>query len=93
MAERSRSVCANVYEAAHALGESSFDIVYVSFGSLGWLPSVERWAGQVGALLCPHGRALVHDMHPPSDDLARFCPVLRANKPLGRGAETNIVGL
>ncbi len=64
LAERSTFVCANVYDAAAVLPNGAFDIVYVSLGALCWLPSVERWAEQVGALLAPGGRLYLHDSHP-----------------------------
>jgi SAM-dependent methyltransferase len=64
LAERARFVCADVFDAAAALDGATFDIVYVSLGALCWLPSVDRWASQVGALLRPGGRCYVHDGHP-----------------------------
>ena len=64
--ERARFVCANVFDAAEALDHDTFDVVYVTLGALCWLPSVDRWASQVGALLKPGGRCYVHDGHPVS---------------------------
>lgn len=64
LAGRSDFVCADVYDAVEALGHAEFDIVYVSLGALCWLPSVERWAAQVGALVAPGGRLYLHDGHP-----------------------------
>lgn len=46
------------------LSRGTSDLVYVSLGALCWLPSVERWAGQVAALLRPGGRLYLHDGHP-----------------------------
>jgi SAM-dependent methyltransferase len=57
-------VCADVYDAIDALEHQTFDIVYVSLGALCWLPSVDPWAAQVGALLAPGGRLYLHDAHP-----------------------------
>ncbi len=57
-------VCADVLDASVALGRRSFDVVYVSLGALCWLPSVDRWASQVAALLRPGGRLYLHDGHP-----------------------------
>jgi SAM-dependent methyltransferase len=62
--DRSTFVCANVYDASAVLPNEAFDIVYVSLGALCWLPSVERWAQQVRALLAPGGRLYIHDSHP-----------------------------
>ena len=61
---RATFVCADVYDAAAALEHRQFDVVYVSLGALCWLPSVERWAAQVGALVAPGGRFYLHDGHP-----------------------------
>lgn len=62
--ERATFVCSDVYDAAQALEHATFDVVYVSLGALCWLPSVERWAVQVGALVAPGGRFYIHDVHP-----------------------------
>jgi SAM-dependent methyltransferase len=64
LADRAEFVCADVYDAVEALGHAEFDIVYVSLGALCWLPSVDRWASQVGALVAPGGRFFLHDVHP-----------------------------
>lgn len=64
LSERAKFVCADVYDAVEALGHAQFDIVYVSLGALCWLPSVDRWAAQVGALVAPGGRFYLHDDHP-----------------------------
>lgn len=62
--DRATFVCADVYDAASALAGETFDVVYVSLGALCWLPSVDRWAEQVCALVRPGGRVYVHDAHP-----------------------------
>ena len=64
LADQCTFVCSDVYDATRALGGETFDIVYVSLGALCWLPSVERWAEQVGALVAPGGRFHIHDVHP-----------------------------
>jgi SAM-dependent methyltransferase len=61
---RATFVCADVYDAVDALRHTRFDVVYVSLGALTWLPSVDRWAEQVGALVAPGGRFYLHDGHP-----------------------------
>jgi SAM-dependent methyltransferase len=61
---RARFVCADVYDACEALDHATFDVVYVSLGYLCWLPSVDRWAGQVSFLVAPGGRLFLHDVHP-----------------------------
>jgi SAM-dependent methyltransferase len=64
LADRARFVEADARRAADALGPETYDIAYVSLGSLCWLPSVEQWAAQVAALLRPGGRLYLHDVHP-----------------------------
>jgi SAM-dependent methyltransferase len=73
---RAEFVCADVYDAVDALGQDEFDIVYVSPGALCWLPSVEPWAAQVGALVTPGGRLYLHDLHPLAWALADDRPEL-----------------
>jgi SAM-dependent methyltransferase len=67
--DRSRFVRASVYDAPEALAGEQFDVVYVSLGSLCWLPSIERWARSVARLLRPGGRLYLHDVHPLSNSL------------------------
>jgi SAM-dependent methyltransferase len=64
LSDRSRFVCADVYKASEALAGTVFDIVYVNLGALCWLPSVDAWAAQVGALVDGGGRFYIHDGHP-----------------------------
>ena len=73
---RAEFVCADVYDAVDALGQAEFDIVYVSPGALCWLPSVEPWAAQVGALVTPGGHLYLHDLHPLAWALADDRPEL-----------------
>ena len=64
LAENSRFICANVYDAPEALAGKLFDIVYVSLGALNWLPDVNAWGSVVGRLLKPGGRLFINDVHP-----------------------------
>jgi SAM-dependent methyltransferase len=76
LAARAGFVCADVYDAVEALGHATFDVVYVSLGALCWLPSVDRWAEQVGALVAPGGRFYLHDGHPLANALADERPLV-----------------
>ncbi|MBV8529603.1 MAG: class I SAM-dependent methyltransferase [Candidatus Dormibacteraeota bacterium] len=64
LSDRAQFVCADVYDAPAALHGGTFDVVYVSTGALCWLPSVDRWAAVVAALVAPGGRFYLHDGHP-----------------------------
>jgi len=59
-----RFVCADVYEAAEAVGRGAFDLVFTGVGALCWLPSVDRWARVVASLLRPGGRLFIREGHP-----------------------------
>jgi len=56
-------VNADVYDAMNAL-EGGFDVVYVSWGSLNWLPDIWRWAELVTGLLAPGGFLYLVEQHP-----------------------------
>lgn len=55
---------ADVYQADQLLPAGAFDLVYTGIGALCWLPSIERWARTVSALLKPGGRLFLRDGHP-----------------------------
>jgi SAM-dependent methyltransferase len=54
---------ANVYDARTAL-TGLFDLVYVTWGAINWLPDIARWGRIVGSLLRPGGRLYMADTHP-----------------------------
>src|SRR6266404_5074296 len=55
-------VCVNVYDARQAVvGE--FDIAYVTWGTICWLPDLVGWTQTIAALLAPGGY-LFADAHP-----------------------------
>jgi SAM-dependent methyltransferase len=56
-------VQADVYDAMNVL-EGGFDAVYVSWGSLNWLPDIWRWAKIVAGLLAPGGFLYLVEQHP-----------------------------
>ena len=62
-------VVSDVYDAPRALAGRTFDLVYVSLGAISWLPSVDRWAEVVAAVLRPGGRLFIRDTHPMLDTM------------------------
>jgi 2-polyprenyl-3-methyl-5-hydroxy-6-metoxy-1,4-benzoquinol methylase len=60
-------VQADVHDAAEALGDRRFEIVYTGLGALNWLPDVERWAGVAASLIEPGGFLYLSEFHPVSD--------------------------
>ncbi len=49
---------------ARALIEGDFDMVYVTWGAINWLPDIRRWAQVVSSLLKPGGRLYLLEGHP-----------------------------
>lgn len=65
IADRARFVEANLYDARHALPEpASFDLVFTTWGTIGWLPEVSEWARIIAWFLKPGGRLYFADGHP-----------------------------
>jgi len=58
-----RFVEANVYDAAECIGEPA-DLVFTTYGVLGWLPDLEKWARVVSDCLKPGGKLLLVEFHP-----------------------------
>lgn len=58
-------VCCDVYDLpAHLPAEAQFDVVFTSYGVLGWLPDLTRWAALVARYLRPGGRLVLVEFHP-----------------------------
>lgn len=58
-----RFVCCNVYDLPAHL-EGQFDIVFTSYGTIGWLPDLAPWAKVVAHFLKPGGFFYIADFHP-----------------------------
>lgn len=59
----SQFVCANVYDAGLHIKEK-FDIVFTSYGTIGWLPDLDKWAAVIAQRLKPGGIFYMVDFHP-----------------------------
>lgn len=75
LAGRARFVECNLYDAPDAVGgePGSFDCVFTSWGTIGWLPDITAWARVVAHFLAPGGRFYIADAHPAAlvfDDVA-----------------------
>lgn len=55
---------------------AAYDVVFTSWGTIGWLPDLERWAKVVDHFLAPGGVFVIADFHPMlwmfSDDRKSF---------------------
>lgn len=58
-----RFVIADVYDAPRFI-DGRFDIVFVSWGALCWLPDIRRWAKIAAGLLDPGGFLYLLEAHP-----------------------------
>ncbi|RYZ18759.1 MAG: class I SAM-dependent methyltransferase [Chitinophagaceae bacterium] len=58
-----RFICSNVYDLPEQLDEQ-FDIVFSSYGTIGWLPDIDRWAALIARYLKPGGRFVFAEFHP-----------------------------
>lgn len=56
-------ICCDVYSTRQHISES-FDIVFSSYGTIGWLPDLEKWAGVIAQSLKPGGRFVFAEFHP-----------------------------
>ena len=61
---RAEFVCADLYDADEHLDDRRFDVVFVSWGAIEWLPDLERWAGIVARHLEPGGTFYMAELHP-----------------------------
>ena len=65
LAERARFVECDLYAAREAIPEpASFDLVYVTWGAINWLPDIGGWAKIVAWFLKPGGALYLAESHP-----------------------------
>lgn len=58
-----RFICCDIYDLPNHLDET-FDIVFTSYGTIGWLPDLDKWAGIVSRFLKPSGQFVFVEFHP-----------------------------
>jgi len=56
-------ICCDIYDIPNHLDEN-FDIVFTSYGTIGWLPDIDKWAAVISHFLKPKGRFIMADFHP-----------------------------
>ncbi len=56
-------ICCDIYDLPDHLDEQ-FDIVYTSYGTIGWLPDLDKWAEIVSRHLKPNGKFVFVEFHP-----------------------------
>lgn len=56
-------ICCNVYDLPKHLSKK-FDIMFASYGVIGWLPDLKKWAEVVAHFLKPDGEFIFVEFHP-----------------------------
>ena len=56
-------ICSNLYDLKDHL-DQKFDIVFTSYGTIGWLPDLDKWADIVAYYLKPGGIFYIAEFHP-----------------------------
>ncbi|HKJ81244.1 MAG TPA: class I SAM-dependent methyltransferase [Ignavibacteriaceae bacterium] len=56
-------ICSNIYDLKENLDEK-FDIVFTSYGTIGWLPDLDKWAEVISHFLKPGGLFFIAEFHP-----------------------------
>ena len=60
---QAKFICSNIYDLKDCLNEK-FDIVFSSYGTIGWLPDINKWGEIVSYFLKPSGQFLFVEFHP-----------------------------
>jgi 2-polyprenyl-3-methyl-5-hydroxy-6-metoxy-1,4-benzoquinol methylase len=56
-------ICCDIYDLPNHL-HKQFDIVFTSYGTIGWLPDIDNWAKVVSKFLKPNGQFVFVEFHP-----------------------------
>jgi SAM-dependent methyltransferase len=66
-------ICSNIYDlhpghtgysTAPIIQKASFDIIFTSYGVVGWLPDLDKWAELIAYYLKPGGLFYIAEFHP-----------------------------
>lgn len=63
LAKRANFICCDVNELDQYLVEQ-FDIVFTSYGTIAWLPTIDKWGEIVAQFLKPTGKFIFAEFHP-----------------------------
>ena len=56
-------ICCDIYDLpAHCTQQ--FDIIFTSYGTIGWLPDLNKWAAIIAQFLKPGGKFVFVEFHP-----------------------------
>ena len=63
LAMNAKFICCNIYDTKDHL-QDKFDIVFTSYGAVGWLPDLDKWAEIIAYFLKPGGMFYIAEFHP-----------------------------
>ena len=64
-------ICCDIYDLPNHL-DKQFDIVYTSYGTIGWLPDLDKWAKIISQYLKPNGKFVFVEFHPVDDNFDKI---------------------
>ncbi|AWG26237.1 class I SAM-dependent methyltransferase [Flavobacterium kingsejongi] len=56
-------ICCDLYDLPKYL-DAQFDLVFTSYGTIGWLPDLQKWAQVISKFLKPGGNFVFAEFHP-----------------------------
>lgn len=56
-------ICCDLYDLPQHL-DQTFDLVFTSYGTISWLPDLDKWAALISRFLKPDGQFLFVEFHP-----------------------------
>ena len=56
-------ICCDIYDLPNHLNKQ-FDVVFTSYGTIGWLPDLDRWGTVISSFLKPGGKFVFVEFHP-----------------------------
>jgi SAM-dependent methyltransferase len=56
-------ICCDIYDLPNHLNQK-FDIVFASYGTIPWLPDLDKWAKLISDYLKPNGKFVFAEFHP-----------------------------
>lgn len=56
-------ICTDLYNLPNVL-DQKFDIVFTSYGTIGWLPDLNKWSKIISQFLKPGGKFIIAEFHP-----------------------------
>lgn len=61
--QNTRFICCDLYDLSNHLDEK-FDLIFTSYGTIGWLPDLGKWAELIQHFLKPQGQFIFVEFHP-----------------------------